>query len=283
MMDYHKDCECKTCLLLTKAMENGMQVSDEVKEMWEMKDKTSDMWDAFRYGAAMMIEKQLEESIMIEGKTWAEQSEQIIEDRVQRHINHPFYKKVDVITAEVAEGQILKGAEKYDEPFNPKSWTGREKAIHLLQELRDAQVYGVGMLEHIEELEEEIEHLRSEIDNLNFSRQGLFHTKDMLSKDNKNLRKDNGELKEDMDNMNQKIKGLTTENEILKNEIEALEVENDRLDRLNKERMKELREMTEKTKVFTPTITVNFHPNREVGKMVREVEEKFKKYLENGI
>jgi len=74
-----------------------------------------------------------------------------------KHFNHPFYKKVDQITDEVKEMQIRKGAEKYPEPFTPSSWTGKKLAIHALQELRDGQVYVVGLLERIEELEEALE------------------------------------------------------------------------------------------------------------------------------
>lgn len=75
-------------------------------------------------------------------------------ENLLKHYNHPFYQKVDQITDEVKLMQIRKGAEKYPEPFTPSSWTGKELAIHALQELRDGQVYVVGMLERIEELEE---------------------------------------------------------------------------------------------------------------------------------
>lgn len=77
--------------------------------------------------------------------------------KLAEHLNHSFYKKVDKITDEVRLMQIIKGAEKYPEPFTPSSWTGKELAIHALQELRDGQVYVVGLLERIEELESEIE------------------------------------------------------------------------------------------------------------------------------
>ena len=78
--------------------------------------------------------------------------------KLSQHLNHPFYKRVDKITDEVKMMQIIKGAEKYPEPFTPSSWTGKELAIHALQELRDAQVYVVGMLERIEQLECEVKH-----------------------------------------------------------------------------------------------------------------------------
>lgn len=77
--------------------------------------------------------------------------------REKEHLEHPFYKKVDKVTGEIATEQILKGANKYREPFNPGSWTNKELVKHQLQELRDAQVYGVGLLERLEEQEAEIE------------------------------------------------------------------------------------------------------------------------------
>ena len=96
-------------------------------------------------------------------KEWAERK---IENREQAHLNNPFYKRVDEVTAEVATGQILKGSEKYEEPFTPSSWTGSELVNHALQELRDGQVYVVGMMEKFEELESENERLQKEKERL---------------------------------------------------------------------------------------------------------------------
>ena len=76
-----------------------------------------------------------------------------MDENLTKHIHHPFYKKVDKLVEDVRMMQLRKGAEKYPEPFNPSSWTGKGLAIHALQELRDGQVYVVGMLERIEELE----------------------------------------------------------------------------------------------------------------------------------
>ena len=80
-------------------------------------------------------------------------------ENLLKHFNHPFYQKVDQITDEVKLMQIRKGAEKYPEPFTPSSWTGKELAVHALQELRDGQVYVVGMLERIEEYEQAIDRI----------------------------------------------------------------------------------------------------------------------------
>lgn len=83
-----------------------------------------------------------------------------MDENLTKHIHHPFYKKVDKLVEDVRMMQLRKGAEKYPEPFTPSSWTGKELAIHALQELRDGQVYVVGMLERIEGLEMENRHLR---------------------------------------------------------------------------------------------------------------------------
>lgn len=82
-----------------------------------------------------------------------------MDNNLLKHYNHPFYAKVDQITDEVKLMQIRKGAEKYPEPFTPRSWTGKELAIHALQELRDGQVYVVGMLERIEGYEQAIDRI----------------------------------------------------------------------------------------------------------------------------
>ena len=74
-----------------------------------------------------------------------------------RHLEHPFYKKVDEVTKEIATEQILKGSEKYPNPFSPDDWTNLELVRHQLQELRDAQVYSVGLLDRLEKQEKEIE------------------------------------------------------------------------------------------------------------------------------
>ena len=71
----------------------------------------------------------------------------------EEHLNHPFYKRVDEVTDEVKVEQIIKGAHKYKEPFNPDSWTNIELVKHQLQELRDAQVYSVGLLDRLEKQE----------------------------------------------------------------------------------------------------------------------------------
>lgn len=156
----------------------------------------------------------------------------------EQHLNHPFYKKVDEITAKVAQGQILKGAAKYDEPFDPDSWTGEELGNHALEELRDGQVYVVGMVEKIKGLEQEngylkerlnnqnedmYIHLRHEIKELKMRLEELMAENERLKEEanyreigfnditakaeeyNKALKEENERLKEDRDKANESI------------------------------------------------------------------------------
>jgi hypothetical protein len=83
------------------------------------------------------------------------EKEQVAKEK--EHLNNPFYQKVKSFVNEVEHQQIIKGAKTYDEPFNPHSWKPKEILWHLLQELRDAQVYGVGLYELIESMEEELQ------------------------------------------------------------------------------------------------------------------------------
>ncbi|WP_405103113.1 hypothetical protein [Oceanobacillus sp. FSL H7-0719] len=100
-----------------------------------------------------------------------------MDENLAKHIYHPFYKKVDKLVDDVRLMQLRKGAEKYPEPFTPSSWTGKELAIHALQELRDGQVYVVGMLERIEELEKDNKRYREALQEIkNKAKDDYFKT-----------------------------------------------------------------------------------------------------------
>lgn len=159
------------------------------------------------------------------------------------HLDHPFYKKVDDVTEEVALEQILKGAAKYDEPFNPGSWSGRQLTIHALQELRDGQVYVVGMMEKFEEMESEIRKLTEIID---------LHEKDKR------------DLLDAITNRDREIERLKGDKNIYYGKWKELE---------------------EKTKSFTTTITVNLNGNVDSdfdgAKVAEQLAEQLKKGLSN--
>lgn len=88
--------------------------------------------------------------------------------------HHPkmtaFYQKARDLFHSVQELQIAKGAEKYDEPFNPHSWTAEELLDHALQESVDELHYLVGLYDKIKALEEENAGLKEELAILRRSR-----------------------------------------------------------------------------------------------------------------
>lgn len=84
--------------------------------------------------------------------------------KMEKHLDHPFYGEVKDFVGEVEQQQILKGAEKYTEPFNPDSWSGDELAVHAMQELRDGQVYVTGMRDRMRKQAEQIETLKAEVE-----------------------------------------------------------------------------------------------------------------------
>lgn len=148
----------------------GVKLSNELIAELQKGEMVLSFKDFIQEKAVEGSEKMLEQSIM-----------NGFSEKEQEHLNNPFYKKVDEITEKVAVQQILKGAEKYDEPFNPASWTGEQLVNHGLQEARDLQVYLVGLKEHIERLEEDKKFLQSSIDSLHYANK-------MLKLDNQNLR-----------------------------------------------------------------------------------------------
>lgn len=66
-------------------------------------------------------------------------------EKTTEHFESEFYKEVQRYTEEIAHRQIVKGAFKYPEPFNPDSWTCQELADHAMEENRDQAVYITGM------------------------------------------------------------------------------------------------------------------------------------------
>lgn len=78
------------------------------------------------------------------------------ERRERQHLEHPFYKDANVYREEVRKEQIIKGAHKYPEPFNPNSWTAKELLQHAMQENVDQAHYIFGLFEKIEEMQTQI-------------------------------------------------------------------------------------------------------------------------------
>lgn len=86
-----------------------------------------------------------------------------------KHLTHPFYKEVEDYVLEVSREQILKGAAKYTEPFDPDSWTGEELANHAMQENRDQAVYITGMRTKMRQQERRIKELEIEVASLSLA------------------------------------------------------------------------------------------------------------------
>ena len=81
----------------------------------------------------------------------------------------PFYEKALTLFTRTQNKQILKGLQKYPEPFNPHSWTPDELLDHALEEAVDLTHYVVGLKElldskenYIKQLEQELRYLKSE-------------------------------------------------------------------------------------------------------------------------
>lgn len=71
----------------------------------------------------------------------------------------PFYKKALALFTSTQANQIKKGMEKYQEPFNPHSWSPQELLNHALEETVDLTHYLVGLKEQIDRKDERIEKL----------------------------------------------------------------------------------------------------------------------------
>lgn len=96
------------------------------------------------------------------------------EEKLQEHLASPFYTKAKKFWEAVRIGQIHKGAEKYDEPFTPASWTNDELVIHALMENVDQLHYIYGIKERMDEQQQTIDELNNEIINLRFAVKGLM-------------------------------------------------------------------------------------------------------------
>lgn len=73
-----------------------------------------------------------------------------MEEKLTALLSHPFYIKAKEQFEVVRQGQIVKGAEKYNEPFTPSSWTNAQLGQHALEEVVDLNHYLCGMIERME-------------------------------------------------------------------------------------------------------------------------------------
>lgn len=83
-----------------------------------------------------------------------------LHDNVIKHLEHPFYKDAQDYREQERVGQIVKGSEKYPEPFNPLSWTPKQLLQHAMQENIDQGHYQYGLYVWINKLEHELDELK---------------------------------------------------------------------------------------------------------------------------
>lgn len=87
-------------------------------------------------------------------------------ENIRKHLTSPFYKEAHQWRERVREGQIIKGAMKYPEPFNPDSWTNEELINHAMMENVDQGHYIYGLYHRSIKLEKENQELKRLIDEL---------------------------------------------------------------------------------------------------------------------
>jgi hypothetical protein len=80
-----------------------------------------------------------------------------------KHLEHDFYKDAQDYREQERIGQIVKGSEKYPEPFNPDSWSAKELLQHAMQENIDQGHYIYGLYSKISKLERENADLKAEL------------------------------------------------------------------------------------------------------------------------
>jgi DNA-binding protein H-NS len=80
---------------------------------------------------------------------------------MSKFLNHPLYVRAKEMFENIRIRQIQKGAEKYPEPLNPKSWSIKQLTEHGLMELADLLHYIVALLEKAEALEQRVKELEN--------------------------------------------------------------------------------------------------------------------------
>ncbi|EIT85935.1 hypothetical protein A374_08869 [Fictibacillus macauensis ZFHKF-1] len=76
-----------------------------------------------------------------------------------RQLDNTFYQSVDKFREEIKIAQLMKAAEKYENPFNPDHWTGAQLAEHAMQENFDQSVYITGLRDKVIRQETTINYL----------------------------------------------------------------------------------------------------------------------------
>ncbi|MFS0784767.1 hypothetical protein [Bacillus sp. 1P06AnD] len=86
-----------------------------------------------------------------------------MQSNLEKHLTHPLYRQAESYRETIRREQIIKGSEKYVEPFNPSSWTVQQLADHAMQENVDQAHYIYGMKKRMEEQEIYIKELEGKL------------------------------------------------------------------------------------------------------------------------
>jgi hypothetical protein len=78
-------------------------------------------------------------------------------EKLHTHLSNPLYKEANFNWQRTQLQQIIKGAEKYNEPLNPASWTGAQLIEHAMQENIDQAHYLTAIGEKVKELEKALQ------------------------------------------------------------------------------------------------------------------------------
>lgn len=83
---------------------------------------------------------------------------------IEAHFTNPLYIQARNTWQQAQADQILKGAQKYPETFNPASWTNDQLFMHAVQENIDQMHYLVGMKQRIDEQQNKLDRIRALVD-----------------------------------------------------------------------------------------------------------------------
>lgn len=87
---------------------------------------------------------------------------QVVMEYMQRmatHYNHGLYEDARLFWQQTQAEQIRKGAEKYSEPLNPRSWSAHELVVHAMQENVDQAHYLTALDKLTKEMRKQIEYM----------------------------------------------------------------------------------------------------------------------------
>lgn len=89
----------------------------------------------------------------------AQRVKQLDPEKVEEHFGNEFYDKAREAWRDKQVNQVLKGAEKYPETFNPDHWTNVELFEHAAEELVDGWHYLVALKQRTSQLQTKLDRI----------------------------------------------------------------------------------------------------------------------------